>query len=673
MQKHARTARRAVAALWLAAGGLVHGSAVCASAAAPAPRLAVEEVLRQSARITWMEDAAAADLRVERRARRADGTWGDWVEVGTSGPPSPSAVVDRGAGGKGLTPGDYAYRAQRRARGDAPDAWSEWSAPVEFTLPPQCAGGESPPGNEASGALPTVAIDDLDGDRRYTGKDVWLALQRCSKLGGCVLEALPVTYDDVAISLWGGPGSGNFPCYSYAALICEPMLPFPKGLVIQGHGSATVFRSPIWKTPYRPSPIFLFWHTPGIQLRFRNFTLDGRKREQPDTAIGENDVAGWRHRGIDVTNFFNEDHTSGYPNGCVHNVTAHDFMLSGIEVDHARNWRIEYNRVVDVGCWKGLTECPLLTIPDTNPPPAWGCAGHKAGGYGIMIQAYTDDTHVVHNEISRVTKYALGFKGGADGISDPLRRLSVRDNRVTDVGAVGLFVAGTIDSTIERNLVDGTHQYGCRNGGGWGSWGIATHGSMKSTRIVDNELRNLAGVGIGSNAIADGLLFARNRIDNVCTERNVKVESVQAAIHFGDGSSGTVTLEDNSVRNNHCSMALAVCWGSQAQVVVDGGYYSTAENSDPTFGALYVESGNSPRTPTVRLEKGAVFEYLGSQRRPGIVASGNGRVVVSDDTVRVNRFRDPFGTARAAMDGGRFQKEGSVVRCAEKPGSPECL
>ena len=42
-----------------------------------------------------------------------------------------------------------------------------------------------------------------------------------------------------------------------------------------------------------------------------------------------------RHRGIDVTNYFNEDEASGYPNGCVHNVTAHDFMLSGIEVDHA--------------------------------------------------------------------------------------------------------------------------------------------------------------------------------------------------------------------------------------------------------------------------------------------------------------------------------------------------
>ena len=200
-----------------------------------------------------------------------------------------------------------------------------------------------PPGNETPGSLPTVLISDLDGDRRYTGADVWLALQRCSKLGGCVLEAIPVTYDDVAISLYGQNDSR--PCDAWSSRICEPMPPFPNGLVIQGHGSATVFRSPVWRTPYKPSPIFEFWHAPGVQLRFRNFVLDGRKREQPDPTPGKNDANTWRHRGIDVTHYFGPDHRLRYPDGCVHNVTARDFLGAGIQVDHARNWRIEYNRV----------------------------------------------------------------------------------------------------------------------------------------------------------------------------------------------------------------------------------------------------------------------------------------------------------------------------------------
>jgi hypothetical protein len=447
------------------------------------------------------------------------------------------------------------------------------------------------------------------------------------------------------------------------------MPPFPKGLVIEGHGSRTVFRSPVWQTPYRPSPVFEFWHAPGVQLRFRNFVLDGRKREQPDPAVGVNDVAGWRHKGLDVTAYFGPDHSKRYPDGCVHNVTARDFMLSGIDVDHVKNWRIEYSRAHDIGCWKGISDCPRLTVPDTNPPPAWGCDGHKSGGYGIVVQNYADDVLVAHNEVSRTTKYGYGFKGGADG-TDPIRRLRAHDNRAVNVGSVGIFVAGTIDSVIENNLVDGT-QPGCRKGGAWNSWGLQTHGTVTRTRIQGNTLRNLAAVGIGSNAVADELVFANNTIENSCVERNAKVESMQGAIHFAEGSAGTFTLSDDQVRNNHCAMALAVCWGSQAQVLVDGGYYSTAEGSD--YGALYVESGHSPRKPLVEIEGGAVFENTGSAHRPGIVAAGNGRVVVKDGSVQVKRFREAFATTGSRMDGGPTQKVGSIVRCDTGDSSPECL
>ena len=648
-----------------------------AAGAQTLPRVTVEEILRQVARVTWSDEpgAAAVRHRLQRRERVADGPFSAWVDVPTgSDSGRPGHVDDAGPDGKGLRPADYEYRTQAATTGaggpGAPAEWGEWSAPTAFTMPPQCAGGDEPPGNEAPGSLPIVEIRDLDGNGRFTGADVWIAMQRCSKLGGCILQALPVTYDDVAISLYGQ--QDRRPCIYWSALVCEPMPPFPNGLVIQGYGSATVFRSPVWRTPYKPSAVFEFWHTPGVQMRFRNFVLDGRKREQPAPTPGVNDVNIWRHQGLDVTHMFGPDHGLRYPDGCVHNLTVRDFLVYGIYVDHTRNWRIEYNRVQDVGCWRGLTECPALAIPDAVPPPAWGCAGYLSDGYGIDIGGFAEDTQVSHNAIARVVKYALGVKGGSDG-TVPITRLSAHDNRITDVGALGIFLAGTVDSVIERNLVDGTHAYGCRDGSAWFSWGIQTNGTLRNTRIHGNTLRNLAGVGIGSNATADGLVFSDNQIENVCSERDAKTGSVQAAIQFSNLSAGTFTLVNNSVKRNHCSMALAVGWGSRARVVVDGGYYSTAENSDARFGAMHVESGNSPLAPSVTLKGGVVFDYLGDERRPGIVARGNGRIVVRDDSVLVRGYRKPFVAEDSCMDGDCARsKSGTILECASTPSASEC-
>lgn len=679
MEKRSRGPRGGIVGsmLWMSLL-LAHSASGSAASLQPAPRLAVEEALRQAARITWTDDSASVPVRhrLQRRVRDAAGHWSGWGDVSVGDGNRQDLAIDAGPDGRGLPPADYAYRVQLAYSGaGASSEWSEWSAPVEFTMPPQCDGGKNPPGNEAPGSLPTAVIGDLDGDRRYTGADVWIALQRCSKLGGCVLEALPVTYDDVAISLYGQ--NDKRPCYVWNSLVCEPMPPFPNGLVIQGHGSATVFRSPVWRTPYKPSGIFEFWHVPPVQLRFRNFVLDGRKSEQPDPTAGVNDMNTWRHVGLEVTHHFGPDHGRRQPDGCVHNVTVRNFLWTGIQVNHARNWRIEFNRVQDVGCWKGLTECPRLTIPDSVPPPQWGCAGLQSSGYGIEIGEYTEDTTVAHNEITRVTKYGLGVKGGNEG-NDPIPRLSVRDNQITNVGTLGIFLAGAVDSVIERNLVDGTHSYGCREGGAWFSWGIQTNGKLRNTRIRANTLRNLTGLGIGSNAIADGLVFEDNQIDNVCTEQNAAIGSRQGAIQLADRSAGDFTFSRNSVTENRCSMALAVCWGSNAQVVVDGGYYSTGENSDPDFGAVYVESGNLPKSPRVVLRGGVVFDYLGShsflgrRRRPGIVSSGNARVVVQDASVRVNHYSEPFDVVRSCVDGCSTQKKGVIIQCAEDPSSPEC-
>jgi hypothetical protein len=637
--------------------------------AAPPLRVAAEEVLRQSVRITWVDESrlAASQYRLERSEAADAGAAPKWFDAGAYiNTGRLGHIVDRGPAGEGLAPGSYRYRLQGRYAG----AWGEWSAPAEITLPPQCAGGENPPGNEAYGSLPTVVIGDLDGDGRHTGADVWKALQRCSALGGCIVEALPVVYDDVAISLYGQ--RDNRSCQSWSTLVCEPMPPFPNGLVIQGHGSATVFRSPIWKTPYKPAPILEIWHAPGVRLRFRNFVLDGRKRWQPNPSDGVNDVNTWRHKGLGVTHFFGPDHGLRYPDGCIHNVTARDFLVAGIDLDHARNWRIEYNRVRDIGCYAGLTECPRLTIPDVSLPPAWGCSGYKSTGYGIEIGAHVEDTIVAYNDITRVTKYALGVKGDSTGTA-PIERLTLRHNRIINVGPVGIFLAGPIDSVVEHNLVQGTHTYGCRNGNAWASWGIQTNGTLRNTQIRENSLRDLAGVGIGSNAAVDRLEIANNRLDNVCVERNRSVGSDQAAIHLGSGSSGSFVLSNDTVTANHCSMAISVGFGSDAQVEVEGGRYQTAENAHESLGALHVESGDAAKSPRVWLKDGVVLEYAGDDDRHGVIASGNGSVILRDDSLRVEGYDEDLTEIQQCFDRRCVRwRSGRIVECVEDPESPEC-
>jgi hypothetical protein len=114
-------------------------------------------------------------------------------------------------------------------------------------------------------------------------------------------------------------------------------------------------------------------------LRFRNFVLDGRKREQPNPMNGVNDVNMGRHRGHDFTHYSGPDHGLCQPDRRVHDVTVGDFMPCGIDVEHTRSWHIEDDRVQDIGSWKGLTECPVLTIPDAVPPPRMGLRRFQGG------------------------------------------------------------------------------------------------------------------------------------------------------------------------------------------------------------------------------------------------------------------------------------------------------
>src|SRR5262245_29614716 len=93
-----------------------------------------------------------------------------------------------------------------------------------------------------------VIADDLNGDGRYTGQDLKIALARCAP--GCTLRALARTYDDVEIAV---PASITAP------------------LVIEGAGMGrTVFRSPVpWQRPV------ITVSYPNSLVTLRDLTIDG--------------------------------------------------------------------------------------------------------------------------------------------------------------------------------------------------------------------------------------------------------------------------------------------------------------------------------------------------------------------------------------------------------------
>jgi hypothetical protein len=82
-------------------------------------------------------------------------------------------------------------------------------------------------------------------------------------------------------------------------------------------------------------------------------------------------------------------------------------------------------------------------------------------------------------------------------------------------------MAGTVDSVVGA-ISSTAHQYGCQTAE-VGAAGNQTHGTVR-TRGPRQHVEQFAGVGIGSNAIADGLVFGQP-IDNVCVERNVTVDA----------------------------------------------------------------------------------------------------------------------------------------------------
>jgi hypothetical protein len=591
--------------LWLARARWRRGAALAAvlavAAGAPsaetgapaAPRLEPpEEVLAGAVHLAWRDEhtSSAARYELERRQRSGE-AWGAWAPVVAK----PTAPAEAHVDDPGVGPGTWQYRVRGLyGAGDGGQAWSQWSEPAELALPEACS-GQTPPSPD----LPVVVADDRNGDGRTTGADLELALRDCSARGGCVLQALPAAYDDVAIVLYDGDPTA-----------CEPArtaclnLPFPNGLVIQGHGSATEFRSPLWKSPYHPVALLELWKRPDVRIWLRNLVLDGRKAEQGDPTPGQQDSSSWWHYGFQAWNQWG-DHTRRNRDGCFHNVVVRNFMSRGISLMDVANWSIDHSAVEDIGCLEGFTPCPKLRIPDGFETP-----GYRSPGIGILIGWYADDVRVTSNRIRRATKYSIGLKHGTDGEETSIRRPRVDGNQILEAGSTGIFVAGVADGRFRNNVVDSTHMPNARpeQAPYYNTFAVSCSARVDRTSFAAERWLDSSGSALNWQCRGDGNLVADTLIEGSCREKNPKTCVPgnrracydRADINVTNGAGGRLRLERTEVRGTRCATPLEV--SAPIFLVIDGGRF--ARGTHGTRSVLF-------HGANVTIQRGARFEDVG--------------------------------------------------------------
>lgn len=406
--------------------------------------------------------------------------------------------------------------------------------------------------------LPAVTVGDLDADGRYTGGDIGVALERCEALGGCVLDLLPQTYDDVALLVHAGDGFG---CTASRTTCSVHAL--PNGLVIRGRGAATVLRSPLWEPPYQPEPIVEIRRRPELRFQLRDLVLDGRKTEQRAPTPGVNDSDGWQHFGFVSWNRY----VDSYPKslgGCVENVAVRDLMTAGIALGDASGWTIRHNTVEDVGCHEGFTPCPQVAIPDARS----GLPGWKAPGFGIFIRGDVDDLVLEDNTVRRTTKYAIAFKA-ADGTVASIRRPRVTDNQVLDAGHIGFFLAGLDGGWFQDNRVDTIRLHGQteERAGFFDTFGVSCMGRVERTTFFGDEILDAAGIGFNYQCDGEGNRIAHTRIARSCRIKHPGFCSPSGGCYaYHDlrvaAAEGSLTVQNVEIHDTDCAAPFGVSGGS---------------------------------------------------------------------------------------------------------------
>jgi hypothetical protein len=598
----------AAAIAGLAGPSAAEGSA-CA-AACPAPVLAPPEpALYRSVHLAWSDSHGELARRYE--IERRPGPSAAWVAVARVASSQPPHYDDTDEQGRGLAPGNYEYRLRGLHRAGAREAWSEWSEPQRIAVLAGCADA----GGELAG-LPRVVADDLDGDGRYTGADLERALKTCAARGGCVIEALPVTYEDVAIVI----SDGDAPACDKDRTACLTDR-FPSGLAIEGHGHSTVLRSPLWKPPYLPEPVLELWRRPDIRLQLRHLVLDGRKDEQSDPLPGQNNSTAWRHMGLQVWNRWS-DHDKPNRGGCVHDVAVRNFLSRGVSLADVARWSVENSAIEDIGCMRDLTPCSRLTVPDPFP----SAPGFTSTGFGLHVDWYSDDVAVRANRIRRVTKYSIGFKHGQDAAQTSIRRLRVIGNDIEHTGQLGIFLGGVADALFEDNRIAATDSLNRRPDGNASNdtFGVSCNGAGERIAFRRNRIEDSAGMAISWGCTGRGNLIEHTRIERSCRQKGPESCTpgsrscyFQPDMLVAGGATGDLALLENEIEDSGCAAPLAAYPSAPGfDLLVRGGRYAAGARSNLP---VHFQSAD------VVVERGASFTGTSLEFGPGtrgVVAPG---------------------------------------------------
>lgn len=321
---------------------------------------------------------------------------------------------------------------------------------------------------------------DWDLDGVLEGEDIETALGYCYP--GCNLLLFPGTYQDVNLEL------GDF----------------PDGLAIYGAGrDATVLRSRVFMSnPWEP--VVLLGQHDFTDPVFQDFTIEGRRGDQP------------------FTGYINSDERSGFAThlddggsktgGVVQYLGVRDVIGAGIHLRRAQNWTVRKNVVENVGCYmrddvpaapaalrcgENLVEGPGMPLcSGANPvtPCKWSGGVFVPGGpnEGAMQDAELPPT-------GTGLGYAPGVKATGFGIfTDYLVDGSVvEDNYVTSASKIAIEGYSSANVTFARNIAEYSRAGITMNGN-------AAIGGARRIDIVDNVSRHNGLPGLESKAFGDG-------------------------------------------------------------------------------------------------------------------------------------------------------------------------
>lgn len=359
---------------------------------------------------------------------------------------------------------------------------------------PQCDGAPAPPG-------PVLTLGDLNNDGNYTGTDIEIALNTCDPLD-CHIQALPVTYNDVGVSI--PPRiTGNF--------------------AIEGAGiGQTIFRAPV--------PVIIpaiFWVTTRrANHTFKNFTLDGRKGDQPNYSHSY----GNTHGGIMVDN----PSALNVGPGLVENIEFKDFLTTGFGDLDGKNWIVRNNIVHDIGCVDlNWLPCPNLTEPDPTAVPF----GWQTTGYGIIFTGGATGGIAYNNTVRDVNK--LGIESF---YSD---NFHFYNNTIRRTGT-GLTSNGGENGIIEYNVVEDSVGHG-----------IACGDTAANVTYRGNTIVNSGQYGMNLQCKGDNLTVVQNVITNSCTNSpgfggNVIFASVAGNV----ARSHNWMVKENTINDTKCENAV---------------------------------------------------------------------------------------------------------------------